>query len=463
MSGETFRDAWVRVRPVLTWGALASIQLVALVPVWALFAIDTTDLEDWLTDGVPLLLALATQPFLGALAGARLFAVGTSGTKRSPSWLDRFVVGLSTLLLIPLPAEALRRFLVATMIENPSRAQTESWMWLLVFVPVATICFAAGTIFGQILHRSWLAALAAYLGSLVLGLATLVALRDSQFETGVLVVSGLLAALCAGSAAHLRGERRLYGSRPVAANRGRDHAWCHRVATMLGVTGLGLSQYAAFRRAKAELGATQRELAVVVENSKTTAARLSEFRAENARKEQVLAPLRAILPEMLDVPAFMETFEDFARAESVRVVQADVTTSSYDFYDQAVITLELEGDERRIDELEAKVSGLARIVHWRTVSEEPKRSVSLAIYAAPPPPDVSDRDVCPAPKGAGSTVWFWPYADELADDRRQISELCEELTKLEPIADMVGEYQELLAELEELVALIERLRADHPN
>ena len=75
---------------------------------------------------------------------------------------------------------------------------------------------------------------------------------------------------------------------------------------------------------------------------------------------------------MLDVPAFIETFEDFARAESVRVVQADVTTSRYDFYDQAVITLELEGDERRIDELEAKVSGLARIVHWRTVSEEPE-------------------------------------------------------------------------------------------
>ena len=149
MSGETFRDAWVRVRPVLTWGALASIQLVALVPVWALFAIDTTDLEDWLTDGVPLLLALATQPFLGALVGARLFAVGTSGTKRSPSWLDRFIVGLSTLLLIPLPAEALRRFLVATMVDNPSRAQTESWTWLLVFVPVATICFAAGTIFGS--------------------------------------------------------------------------------------------------------------------------------------------------------------------------------------------------------------------------------------------------------------------------------------------------------------------------
>ena len=323
-------------------------------------------------------------------------------------------------------------------------------MWLLVFVPVATICFAAGTIFGQILHRSWLAALAAYLGSLVLGLATLVALRDSQFETGVWVVSGLLAALCALSAL-------IFAVRGGSTVRGLLLPTV--VATMLGVTGLALSQYAAFRRAKAEWRTTQRELAVVVENSKIAAARLSEFRAEIVRKEEVLAPLRAILPEMLDVPAFIETFEDFARAESVRVVQADVTTSRYDFYDQAVITLELEGDERRIDELEAKVSGLARIVHWRTVSEEPKRNVSLTIYAALPPPDVSDRDLCPAPKGAGSTVWFWPYAD----DRRQISELCEELIKLEPIADMVGEYQELLAELEELVALIERLRADHPN
>ena len=84
MSVETFRDAWVSVRPVVTWGALASIQIVALVPVWALFTVETADLEEWLTDGVPLLLALAT-PFLGALAGARLFAFGTSGTKRSPS------------------------------------------------------------------------------------------------------------------------------------------------------------------------------------------------------------------------------------------------------------------------------------------------------------------------------------------------------------------------------------------
>lgn len=94
-----------------------------------------------------------------------------------------------------------------------------------------------------------------------------------------------------------------------------------------------------------------------------------------------------------------------------------------------LLPLELEGDERRVDELEETVSGLARIVHWRTVSEQPTRSISLAICAAPRrgtfPIEtfVWRRTERRAPQDSGLTQTSW----------------CEDLTRLEPIADMVGE------------------------
>ena len=327
-------------------------------------------------------------------------------------------------------------------------------MWILISIPVATICFAAGTIAGQLFRRLPTAVLTAYLGAIVLMLSAIVASGRSQFEVGVLVATGLLAMLGAVSALifRRRGGRIVSGLLVPTL-----------VAFVLGLSGLGLSQYAVFRQEKALLQKEQRALTAAVENSRTTAARIAEFHIELERKQTTRAALRRVLPETLDVPAFMKAFEELAHGASVRVVSYDTERARYDFYDEATIEVELEGDERGIAEIASRLGFLDRLVHWRgPENREDVTRASLSVFAMPPV-DYSDEELCQAPDGSESGVWLWPCAEELDRDRQELSELCEHLSQLMPIHHRVLEYRRLMTELEELESIIARLRVDGAN
>ncbi len=222
---------------------------------------------------------------------------------------------------------------------------------------------------------------------------------------------------------------------------------------------VGLEQFGEFRSEKADLDETRVELSIVVKNAKTTAARLPEFRREVERKLEAIAALRRILPSELDVPEFMASFEALAEARSVGVVHSDVTTNRFDFYNEAVITMLLDGDERAIEELGAALASGNRMVRWWTVPGDTSANFGSTIYASPVPPERADRALCPPEDGADSGVCVAPLAEPLAAERARQVELCHELTRLEPIADMISDYQRLLGELEELERLIEGLRA----
>ncbi len=114
-------------------------------------------------------------------------------------------------------------------------------MWFLISIPVATICFAAGTIAGQLFRRLPTAVLTAYLGAIVLMLSAIVASGRSQFEVGVLVATGLLAMLGAVSALifRRRGGRIVSGLLVPTL-----------VAFVLGLSGLGSHSTPCFGRRK---------------------------------------------------------------------------------------------------------------------------------------------------------------------------------------------------------------------
>jgi len=322
-------------------------------------------------------------------------------------------------------------------------------MFLLLSIPITTICLATATIFAHLLRRFWPAALAGFLAALVLMLGTLVALGDSELETDVLVISSLIATLLVFSAlvSAWSGAPTARGLRLPAA-----------VGCVLGATVVGLWQYTAFERQSVDLRSTERQLAVTVDNAKTTAARLDEFRVEFERNEEVLAALRRMLPESLDVAVFFDEFKELANEHELGVVQINVTTHQYDFYEESILTIELEGDEHAITELESRAANFALINHWRYLDDDSRTNVALSVFAAPPPPNEWARPRCPEPDGDESTVWLWPWADRLEADRERIDVLCTELARLEPIADAVGEYQGLLTELEEVTALVEALQ-----
>lgn len=221
------------------------------------------------------------------------------------------------------------------------------------------------------------------------------------------------------------------------------------VTIVLGTTGIGLWQYTAFEKEREGLRSTRRQLERNLENAKTTAVRFDELRTEFERKEGVLAALRSILPETLDVASFFDDLAALGREHDVRVVQKDVTTHRDDFYEESIFTLELQGDDRAIAELEAIVTKRTRIVHGRYLDDESRASVALSVFAAPLPPDDRDRELCPAPDGGESVVWLRPFADELATERGRIDAICTELARLKPIADMIERYQRLLTELED--------------
>lgn len=438
-----------RVFPVVVWGAGASALIVALSSVLVMLVLERSEAEDWFLLGAPSLLALATQPLFGALVGARAF-IATEDDARDAihaPWLERVVWGWLALLAVPLPAEALRWALMTGFVGPSDRGQSEAWVWLLLSIPVATIAFASGTLFGQMLHRLWLAALAAYASAAVLVLVALMGLGESRFETDALAVAILWGGLFASSAVAFitRGGRVVAGLVLPAV-----------VVSGLAMAGVLASQYGAFLQEVDAVRAARDELSRTLDTSKLTAARLDDFRAELARREEQRRLLREIVPEQLDVPAFMADIEALADARGVRAVQDNVVTNTYDLYEDAVVRVGLDGDKGAIADLRAAVTELTRLAEWRSVTIS-GQGVTLTIYAMAPSPESPGQDSCP--DMSASRVWFGPFASELARERQELVGECDELTKLQPIAEQLRYYQTVRYEIDERQALIDRLRS----
>jgi Tfp pilus assembly protein PilO len=402
--------------------------------------------------GTPFLFLGLGQPLLGAFLGARLFdVVGLRTHERRPrEWLRKCGVGLAALWLTPLPAEALRYGLVRFTIDEPTRFQSESWMWVLLSAPISAVSFAVASVTSEVTGRRWVATILGFLGTAALLLLSFALNPRDDVSTGLLFLGGAPSLLYATSAF-------FYAAPSIGVT--RRLALPVAIALPIGFLTACAWQLEAFRDEKAELTLLRIRLSAEVENSELTAARFDEFRREVEKKEAVRTSLRRTLPVELRTEAFLEELDRLADASHVAILSSRIQTDAFDFLETAAIELELDGEEESIAELERSVLELARLVRWeRKAAKSSVTTVEVTTFAMP----AARRDYrnpCTDGWSSGATL-FPPFVEILERSRRNLEELCEKLSKLEPIHRKVEEYRGLLAEIEELEQLIPRIESE---
>jgi Tfp pilus assembly protein PilO len=148
--------------------------------------------------------------------------------------------------------------------------------------------------------------------------------------------------------------------------------------------------------------ATQRRnLQGEVDNAKTTAARLPEFRREVERKEATLQALSRILPSQKEVDDLLRKVQQLAAESSLNVLRfKPEATKPQNFYAEWPISLELDGSYHNLAYFFDRLSRLSRIVNVSNLNVEAKKDPTIAstiratctattfvfIEAPPPPP-----------------------------------------------------------------------------
>lgn len=125
--------------------------------------------------------------------------------------------------------------------------------------------------------------------------------------------------------------------------------------------------------------ATKRNLQAEVDNAKTTAARLPEFRREVERKEATLQALSRILPSQKEVDDLLRKVQQLAAESSLNVLRfKPEATKPQNFYAEWPISLELDGSYHNLAYFFDRLSRLSRIVNVSNLDVDAKREPSIS-------------------------------------------------------------------------------------
>lgn len=123
----------------------------------------------------------------------------------------------------------------------------------------------------------------------------------------------------------------------------------------------------------------RRNLQAEVENARTTAARLPEFRREVERKEATLQALSRILPSQKEVADLLRKVQQLAAESSLEVLRfKPEATRPQDFYAEWPISLELDGSYHNLAYFFDRLSRLSRIVNVSNLKIDAKREPSIS-------------------------------------------------------------------------------------
>jgi type IV pilus assembly protein PilO len=124
---------------------------------------------------------------------------------------------------------------------------------------------------------------------------------------------------------------------------------------------------------------TRRNLQAEVDNAKTTAARLPEFRREVERKEATLQALSRILPSQKEVDDLLRKVQQLAAESSLDVLRfKPEATKPQNFYAEWPISLDLDGSYHNLAYFFDRLSRLSRIVNVSNLEVNAKQDPSIA-------------------------------------------------------------------------------------
>lgn len=143
----------------------------------------------------------------------------------------------------------------------------------------------------------------------------------------------------------------------------------------------------------------RRSLDAEVQNARTTAARLPEFRREVERKEATLLALSRILPSEKEVDDLMRKVQQLAAESSLDVLRfRPDAMRPQEFYAEFPITLNLDGSYHNLAYFFDRLSRLSRIVNVTNLEVQAKRDPTISstisatctattfVFIDPPPP-----------------------------------------------------------------------------
>lgn len=123
----------------------------------------------------------------------------------------------------------------------------------------------------------------------------------------------------------------------------------------------------------------KRNLQAEVDNAKTTAARLPEFRREVERKEATLQALSRILPSQKEVDDLLRKVQQLAAESSLDVLRfKPEATKPQSFYAEWPISLELDGSYHNLAYFFDRLSRLSRIVNVSNLEVNAKKDPAIA-------------------------------------------------------------------------------------
>jgi len=123
----------------------------------------------------------------------------------------------------------------------------------------------------------------------------------------------------------------------------------------------------------------KRNLQAEVDNAKTTAARLPEFRREVERKEATLQALSRILPSQKEVDDLLRKVQQLAAESSLDVLRfKPEATKPQNFYAEWPISLELDGSYHNLAYFFDRLSRLSRIMNVSNLKVDSKPDPSIA-------------------------------------------------------------------------------------
>lgn len=123
----------------------------------------------------------------------------------------------------------------------------------------------------------------------------------------------------------------------------------------------------------------KRNLQAEVDNAKTTAARLPEFRREVERKEATLQALSRILPSQKEVDDLLRKVQQLAAESSLDVLRfKPEATKPQSFYAEWPISLELDGSYHNLAYFFDRLSRLSRIMNVSNLEVDAKKEPTIA-------------------------------------------------------------------------------------
>ena len=154
------------------------------------------------------------------------------------------------------------------------------------------------------------------------------------------------------------------------------------IFSLLAVLLFSAFQYVVYSPKKQEIQTKrqqQSKLQAEVENAKTTAARLPEFRREVERKEATLQALSRILPSEKEVDDLLRKVQQLAAESSLNVLRfKPEATQPQDFYAEWPISLEIDGSYHNLAYFFDRLSRLSRIVNVSNLAIGAKKEPTMS-------------------------------------------------------------------------------------